>query len=324
MAKKDNFQFPEYQPSFLFRNGHLNTVFTTLFRQTYDVPYQRERIPTLDNDFLDVDRLRNGHQRVAVLCHGLEGSAHAKYILALAHHLFQNGWDVAAMNYRTCSGEMNRQIRVYHSGATDDLETVVQHVEKDYDEMAILGFSLGGNLSLVYGGQKGEWILDKIRSIAVFSVPTHLSSCSQKIKHYSNFIYEFRFLHSLRKKVKLKAEQFPDIYTDEKLERVKTLYDFDDVFTGPIGGFKDAEDYYTQCSSAQFIPDIRVPTLLVNALDDPFLSDLCYPHEEVNQNEFVQMMTPKYGGHVGFVQPSKGTYWSEEIGLAFINSHSKY
>ncbi len=218
---------------------------------------------------------------------------------------------------------MNKTVRVYHSGATDDLEFVIDQFEERYEEIALIGFSLGGNLSLVYGGQKEYDILSKITSITAISTPTHLTSASQQISKKSNFIYEQKFLRSLKEKVILKSKLFPEIYTQKKLKKVKTLFDFDNIFTGPIGGFKDAIDYYTKCSSRQFIPRITIPTLIINALDDPFLPKECYPYTEVNQNKKVHLLTPKYGGHVGFAHTQKKYFWSEEMILKFINQNSK-
>ncbi|MGK0390448.1 MAG: putative alpha/beta-fold hydrolase [Maribacter sp.] len=310
-----------YQPSFLLKNGHFNTIYPSLFRKQEALPFQRKRINTPDDDFLDLDLLQNGHRRVAVLCHGLEGSSSSKYIVGVASLLHQNNWDIVAMNYRSCSEEMNKQVRVYHSGATDDLHTVINFIEKDYDEIVLVGFSLGGNLSLVYAGQEGQNINPKIKAVATASVPTNLLAGSLEILKKRNFIYHRKFLVSLRNKVKIKSKDHPHIYNEENLNRVKTLYDFDDIFTGPIGGFKDAKDYYTQCSSGQFIPKIKIPTLIINALDDPFLPKECYPYEEVKGNECVNLMTPKYGGHVGFVKKGSDHYWSEEIILRFLEGN---
>lgn len=313
----------QYIPPFLFRNGHLNTIYSSLFRKLPPPAYKRKRIQTDDDDFLDLDFIQNGNKRIAILCHGLEGSSSSKYIIGIANVLSQNNWDIVAMNYRSCGEEMNKQIRVYHSGATDDLERVVKEVVDDYDEIALVGFSLGGNLSLVYTGERGSSIHPKIKAVATASVPTNLLSGSLEILKPHNFIYHRKFLRTLRQKVKIKSKDHPTIYNDEKLNQVKTLYDFDDIFTGPIGGFKDAKDYYTQCSSGQFIPRIKTPTLIVNALDDPFLPKECYPYEEANQNENINLMTPKYGGHVGFIQKGKKTYWSEDVILDFLEKHIK-
>lgn len=310
-----------YTPSFLLKNGHFNTIYPTLFRKQKALPFQRKRIDTPDDDFLDLDILKNEYRRVAVLCHGLEGSSSSKYIVGVADLLSRNNWDVVAMNYRSCGEEMNRQARVYHSGATDDVQTIIDFIEKDYDEIVLVGFSLGGNLSLVYAGQRGQDIHHKIKAVATASVPTDLLAGSLEILKKRNFIYHQKFLRSLRKKVKIKSKDYPDIYNDKKLSQVKTLYDFDDIFTGPIGGFKDAKDYYTQCSSGQFIPKIKIPTLIINALDDPFLPKECYPYEEAKENNNVTLMTPRYGGHVGFVKRGKEHYWSEEVILSFLEKN---
>lgn len=294
-----------------------------MFRQTQDLPFQRERFITPDDDFLDIDFLKNGHHRIALLCHGLEGSSDSHYIRGTADILHKNGWDVAAMNYRGCSGEINKQIRMYHSGATDDLEFVFNNIVSHYEEIALVGFSLGGNMVLKYAGEKANEISQKLSSIVAISVPTNLEAGSLHIGKKSNFLYTKKFLSSLVPKMKLKHQQFPEAYDLDKLKGIKTIYDFDDVFTGPIHGFQDAHDYYTKSSSAQFIPLIRVNTLIINALDDPFLPKECFPYKEVSQNSSVQIMDPKYGGHVGFVQKGRKHYWNEIKCEEFLNIHSK-
>ncbi len=139
----------------------------------------------------------------------------------------------------------------------------------------------------------------------------------------SNFLYERKFLSSLTEKIKLKHEQFPEVFDISALKRIESLYDFDDVYTGPIHGFKNATDYYTQSSSAQFIQSIKIPGIIINALDDPFFPEACYPYEECNKSEFVELITPRYGGHVGFVKTNNQYYWNEEMILQFASSNSK-
>jgi predicted alpha/beta-fold hydrolase len=233
----------------------------------------------------------------------------------MAKAFFADGFDAIAWNFRGCSGEVNRQRRFYHSGATDDLQTVIHYAAKDYDELYLIGFSLGGNLTLKYLGEATP--IAKIKKAVVFSVPMNLHTSCLQISSPGNWIYVNRFLSSLKKKVKEKAALRNDLNIDG-LEKIQTLIEFDDHFTGPVHGFRDAVDYYTQCSSLYFVAGIRVPTLVVNALNDPFLSEDCYPGSGF-KNSFVQYEFPNRGGHVGFAMfDQKGLYWSEMRALSFI------
>ncbi len=218
---------------------------------------------------------------------------------------------------------MNRQLRMYHSGATDDLATVIDQFLPVYDEVALVGFSLGGNLVLKYLGEQGASSYSQIRAAVTISVPTNLEAGSLNIGKRSNFIYERKFLTSLFEKVSQKQNQYPDTEIFDDYKSIKTLYEFDDQITGPLHGYSDAKDYYTQCSSEHFIEKIKVPSLIINALDDPFLPEECYPHDRVEKNDLVEMVTPEHGGHVGFVQREKKYYWAEEMIAHFLNKKSE-
>ena len=309
-----------YTPSFFFKNGHLNTMYSSLFRRTKALAFKRQRIATPDDDFLDIDLLENGSDKIVILCHGLEGSSASKYIQATAALLAKNGYAVAAMNYRFCSGEINRQLITYHSGRTEDLHAVIQTVLPNYRAVYLVGFSLGGNLVLKYNGD-GIYALDpKIKASVAVSVPVDLYGSAIKLQAMENRLYTWRFLRTLSKKVQLKHQQFPDQVPIEQLKKVKKLIDFDEYFTAGLNGFKDARDYYAKASSKPFLESISRPTLLINALDDPFLSDSCFPYQAAKDNPHFSLMTPTYGGHVGFV--SKGeNYWSEEQILRFLEGY---
>lgn len=234
----------------------------------------------------------------------------------MAKAFFSRGYDVAAWNCRGCSGEVNKQLRFYHSGATDDLQTVVDHASKEYEELFLIGFSLGGNLTLKYLGEPDVNV--RVKKAATFSVPINLHTSCLEISKPGNWIYERRFLSSLRKKVEMKAALQKELNI-EKLDQVTTLMEFDNFFTGPIHGFKDAMDYYSKCSSIYFIKDIKTPTLVVNALNDPFLGLDCYPMEKFKGHPHVTFEFPAHGGHVGFTLfDQKGLYWSEMRALSFI------
>ena len=310
----------DYTPPFLFKNRHFNTIYSSLFRRIEPVSFKRKRIETSDDDFLDIDFIENGSKKIVILCHGLEGSSDSKYIQATAKLLSKNGYSIAAMNYRFCSGEINRQLITYHSGKTDDLHAVINYVLPHYDSVYLVGFSLGGNLILKYNGDGLFNLSSKVKASVAISVPVDLKGSSIALQRRENTLYNWHFLRTLSKKMHLKHKQFPDDLEIKSLKLIKNLTDFDEYFTSKINGFKDAQDYYFKASSKQFIPNISKPTLLINAMDDPFLSESCFPVSEAKKNSNFNLMIPHYGGHVGFI--SKGDfYWSEHQILNFIESY---
>ncbi|MEX2595042.1 MAG: alpha/beta fold hydrolase [Anditalea sp.] len=304
----------------LLFNGHLQTIVPALFRKPVLLPFKRERISTPDDDFLDLDWLRQGAKKLIIISHGLEGNSLRPYMIGMAKEFFNKKYDVLTWNFRGCSGEINKKSIFYHSGATYDLDTVIQHAAKAYDEVNLIGFSLGGNLTLKYLGE--YWPLHpKIRKATVISVPLHLESSSIKLSTGENRIYARRFLKTLKEKVIKKAVQFPDQINTMVLKQLKTVYDFDNHYTGPLHGFKNARDYYEKCSSLYFLKSIKTPTLIFNAQNDPFLSTQCFPVKMGKELENVYMEFPRFGGHVGFSpRGSKGIYWSEKRAFEFIDS----
>ena len=305
-------------------NGHIETLMPYLFRPTKKQPYERERIDTPDKDFLDLDWVKGGNKHLVIVSHGLESSSHAKYVQGIADHLKQHGFDILAWNYRGCSRELNRTIKYYHSGASYALATVVGHVldSADYEAIYLVGFSLGGNLTLKYMGEESRHLNTKIKAACVFSTPCYLKTASHELANGFNKIYTQNFVNTLKQKVYDKEEMLQEHGFDTSVvKKLKDLPSFDDFFTAPLHGYKDADDYYEQCSSKYFLKDIKVPTLIVNAANDPFLSKECYPYDEVDQSPFVDLEVPEHGGHVGFYQHSRGNVmWSEDRVLSFLKS----
>ena len=284
-----------YQPSFaIFKNGHLNTIFPSQFRKVKTIKYQRERITTPDDDFIDLDWIHKNKKRVTIICHGLEGSAESQYVKGMSKIMSQNDWSVCAYNYRGCSGEPNKQVRAYHSGATDDLELVIQHVlEKRFREIVLIGFSLGGNLVLKYAGENGSSIHSEIKKTIALSTPVHLESGSEVIQQRHNWVYMRRFSSKLQEKVIAKKELLTKAGFDvETLSKAKSFYVFDELFTAKAHGFSSRVDYYTKCSSLQFLNNITIPTLLINAKDDPFLSPQCFPENIAKNHKYFHLEIP--------------------------------
>jgi uncharacterized protein len=309
-------------PFYLF-NGHLQTIIPGLLRRVPDIAYRRERIFTADGDFLDLDWSTARGQALAIISHGLEGSSDRPYIKGMVRAMNRAGIDALAWNYRSCSGESNHTLRSYHMGATDDLHQVVDHVRQQnkYETIYLIGFSAGGNITLKYLGEAPATLPAEIKRAAVFSVPCDLKSCSDTLSRPENRIYLRRFLKSLRVKLTLKARDFPEHLDLSGYEQLRSFPDFDDRYTAPLHGFKDAQDYYARCSSKQFLPHIRIPTLLVNAQNDPFLSEACFPVTEAAANPHLYLEVPSTGGHVGFTQSFwANEYYSEKRAVEFLTT----
>ncbi|MFP4069910.1 MAG: YheT family hydrolase [Opitutales bacterium] len=313
-----------YRPPLAFRNRHLQTIFPALFRKPPQATPERERITTPDGDFLDLEwARRKPSPRLAVLTHGLEGSSQATYIQGMARALVRAGWNVLAWNFRGCSGEPNRRLQSYHSGATGELQIVLDHAlaHHDYDSITLVGFSLGGNLTLKYIGDAGARIDPRIRAAAAFSVPCDLADSAHRLEASGNRVYMHRFLKSLRAKISEKIRRFPGQIEDHGLAAMRTFAEFDDAYTAPIHGFASARDYWTQCSCRHVLHRIQIPTLLVNARDDPFLTPSCFPTEIAREHPHFHLETPAHGGHMGFVQFNRaGLYWSEQRTIEFLKS----
>jgi hypothetical protein len=315
-----------YNPQSIFKNKHFNTIYRTFFHQ-FSVSYSRERLETNDGDFLDLDFSNVGSHKIVVIIHGLEGSSNSKYVQSLSHVLNNSKFDTVAINLRGCSGEPNRLLSSYHSGKTDDLDAVLTYLENHfaYQEYYIVGYSLGGNMTLKYAGEKGSSISKKIQKVVGVSVPCDLKGSSESLSTFWNKIYMERFLITLKQKALEKLKLFPNSFLNqEKIKNATNFFDFDNLYTAPAHGFIDANDYWSKCSSKQFIPEIKIPSLLVTAQDDPFLSPTCFPVKEAQENVFFTLEMTKYGGHVGFNDkfPTSQGLWLEDRIVNFFQNEN--
>lgn len=302
-----------------YRNGHYNTFIPALFLKNPETQYFRKRLITPDDDFIDVDFSKVGSDRAVVICHGLEGDSSSGYIKHFVDFYNKKGWDAIVPNYRGCSGEMNQQLRMYNSGTTDDIDFILNETMEDYNQVVLIGFSLGGNLILKYLGEKKYTISSKIKGGVAISAPINLSNASRELLKAENFAYQIRFLRSLINKILKKKRQFPDQVNLKPLYKTYNLYQFDNYFTAPIYGYKDAEDYYSHNSSLQFLDQLERPALLINALDDPFLGDLCYPLSLAEKSNELFYCSPLFGGHVGFVKNKTERDWLKHKSYSFIH-----
>ncbi|AWM34843.1 YheT family hydrolase [Hymenobacter nivis] len=314
-----------YQPPRYLFNGHVQTIVPSLWRSVPDVAYERERLELADGDFLDLDwsRLPAGGPAngLAVVSHGLEGSSDRAYVRGMVRALNRAGLDALAWNYRSCGGEMNRLLRSYHLGDTEDLDLVLRHALATgrYRHAYLTGFSAGGNVTLKYLGEAPGRVPAEVKRAAVFSVPTDLRASSLHIGRPQNTVYMRRFLKTLRQKIRDKAVLLPGEVDLTGLDELRDFPQFDERYTAPMHGFASADAYYAYASSGQYLADIQVPTLLVNAENDPFLPPSCFPRAVAEASAFVYLETPPEGGHVGFGEGNPdGAYYSERRAVEFL------
>lgn len=310
-----------YSPPFFLFNRHLETIFPALFRKVKRLPYATDRIVTPDDDFLDIYQFRQGSPNAVIISHGLEGNAWRPYVTGMVNACFMAGYDVITWNFRGCGDEMNRKLRFYHSGATEDLDAVTQFaISRGYEQLNLIGFSLGGNLTLKFLGERT--VNPTIKKAVTLSVPMDLLTSCRQISRPGNRLYARRFLKSLKEKVLRKSALMPELDISG-IKKIKTIMEFDDRYTAPLHGFNDAMSYYHQCSAIRVVAHIKIPTLIINAANDPFLSRECYPEKLLRNHPYVQFENPSRGGHVGFAQFNKnGLYWSEERTVNFLQQNS--
>ena len=303
----------------LLHNGHVQTILGAFLRRGRTAKFESERLELQDGDFLDLRWLRHDHDRLAILSHGLEGSADEGYIRGMAAALAAAGWDALAWNFRGCGEEPNRLVRLYHSGATEDLGAVVEHAAKSYTRIALIGFSLGGNLTLKYMGEAPPQ--ESVLAAVAISAPVDLAASARMLdQRWGNRIYLRRFIDSLVSKVEAKALHFPGQIDARGSRALRTFQEFDDRYTSRLHGFRDAADYWQRSSARQFLLRIRQPTLLLNARNDPFLAPECFPYQEAEENPCLFLETPASGGHLGFLEYKDGLRpWFEERVTGFLN-----
>lgn len=313
---------PVFQSNFLptipFRNGHFNTMYRRLFMKD-KASFTRKRITTWDNDFFDLDFSIIGSNTLVLLIHGLEGSSESKYIVSNTNHLNNKGLDTVCFNLRGCSGEDNLLLATYHSGKTEDVDFVVNYLLENYDykNIVIVGFSLGGNLTLKYLGEKEGSLSPIVKGGIASSVPVDIGSAEKEMDKLKNKLYMEVFFKTMKNKVLEKAHKFPEYKLDkDKLFKATKFKHLEHLYTVPVFGFESPEDYWEKASSKPYLSKIKRPTLLINAKDDTFLSRECYPYKEAENSDFFYFEEPKYGGHCGFMssfKPQENTWLEHRI-----------
>ena len=308
-----------FRPAWWLPGGHLQTIFPTLFRIRRPPPLRRERLELDDGDFLDLDWSLEQSGPLILLMHGLEGSLHSHYASGLLDSLVRSGLQCVQMYFRGCSGEPNRLPRSYHSGDTGDLQTVLNHLKHRHPDRMIYvaGVSLGGNALLKWLGENPQQ--QHVQRAIAISVPFDLDNAAAKLEHGLSRIYQDYLLRKLRRSLRNKARHIEIPVDMSQLSRLSSFRLFDDEVTAPLHGFLNVDDYYKKSSSRDFVSRIATPTLIIHALDDPFMTPEAIPSDN-NLGSGVTIETYRSGGHVGFITgwiPLRPRYWLDQRVLAY-------
>ena len=293
----------DYAAPLWLPGGHLQTIWPALFGplRLPQAPYRRERWDTPDGDFIDVDwQQGTPSQTLLVLFHGLEGSSASHYAMAFADFARRQGFAFAVPHFRGCSGELNRGPRAYHSGDFEEIGWILARLRQQHQgPLLAVGVSLGGNALLRWAEEMGEQAARVVTALASVSAPLDLAASGRAIGQGLNrLIYTRRFLRTMKPRALQKLAQHPGLFKADALHAVRDLYEFDNVFTAPLHGFRNTEDYWARASAKPHLQQIRVPTLLLNARNDPFVPAACLPQQPANA--WVSLWQPEQGGHVGF------------------------
>ena len=309
-----------YKPSRIWRNPHVSTIYPSAFRKVNGVNYTREKLELSDGDFLDLDwsKSSENNSRLAIFTHGFLGNSTRPYLLGGVKTFNSANYDALAWNHRGLGGENNRFERITTHGSSDELEEIINHVlyEKQYTEIILVGYSKGGNISMKYAGEKSANIPSEIKKIIAISSPTDLQG-SVDVMGKKGF-YTERFKTKLLKFL-LNRPELIDNQILKEIPKMKYLDDITDNYIAPLHGFKDGRDYYEQCAAISVVDKIRVPTFILNAKNDPVLSESCAMLEVAKKSDYIYSEIPNHGGHCGFYQPNNdGIYWGDKRMIEFV------
>ncbi|MEM8640434.1 MAG: alpha/beta fold hydrolase [Cyanobacteria bacterium P01_G01_bin.54] len=315
-----------FKPVWWASHPHVQTIAGAILSTAPPLTVQRQRLDTPDGDFLDLDRLpapKAAQSPRLLLLHGLESSSEANEMRNLMALSQDAGWETIALNFRTCSGEMNRAPRAYHSGETSDLAWLIERLlrEDETRPLFCLGISLGGNVLLKYLGEQGANLSTLVQGAVAISTPFDLAQATAVLEQGFNWVYIDRFVNSLKKKAWEKYKHYPDLIDPQTIQSIRRLSEFDEWITAPLHGFANAQDYWQQSSSLQFLPQIQCPTLLISAQDDPFFPGHFLPYAQVEANPFLTALFTESGGHSAFIEegyPYRLRFWSHRQAIAFL------
>jgi len=320
-----SFRPRDFRPARWAHGPHAQTLGARILRSSEDPFVERERLETPDGDFLDLDWGAEpaAGAPIVLVMHGLEGSAQRRYMRNVCRELMRVGIRPAALNFRGCSGEPNRAPHFYHSGKTDDPDFVLHTLRERYPtrRFGALGFSLGGNVLLKLLGERTDGGRALVDAAVVISVPYDLAAgCGLLERSRMGRLYAAYFLRSLQSKLHLKGRVLREILDLEAAAAARTIREFDDRVTAPLHGFPSAAEYYEDSSSIRYLEGVHVPTLMLHAVDDPFLPADYIPKRETEGSRSLRLVVQPMGGHVGFLEgtPRRPSFWAEEEGARFL------
>lgn len=308
-----------------FRNPHLSTLAGNFWPRQLD----ERRFPVTERFFetepgvqvlVHSQRPAGDAKADLILVHGLEGSSQAGYARSLTQAALEAEFTVHRFNLRSCGGtEAVCGPTLYHSGQTQDLLAVAKAIVRESGApLFAIGFSLGGNVVLKLAGELGEHAAGLLAGVVAVSTPLDLAACVRTLKRRVNYMYAHRFVTRLKARIRVKENLTPGSFALEKLDRVRTVYDFDDTFTAPSFGFGTADNYYATQSSNQFLERIRVPTLVVQAKDDPLIPFQVYQVPAFERNPCIRLLAVDHGGHLGFISASPPRFWLDGVVLRWV------
>ena len=314
----------------LIRNAHLQTILARF----WPVDINDHLFPTETRLFQtepgvqvlahchyqDGRHATSGSPGTMLIVHGLTGSSSSHYVVRLAARALQAGFDVIRLNIRNCGGTEHLTPTLYHSGLTVDLRLVTEQLRDS--SLFIAGFSIGANILLKLAGEWGRNAPSHVRAICAISAPIDLAVSARRLGERQNRFYEDRFLRDLRKTIQRKQALMPERYSLAPFSHIHSMIDFDDAYTAPCFGFRDAMDYYEQCSSKRLLPLIQVPTLILQAQDDPFIPFEMFDDPAFRENAFLYLSAPRHGGHVGFLSLKNPRIWDTEQTMKFCQFYS--
>lgn len=296
-----------YHAPWWLPGGHLQTVYSAL-GPAPRIAWRRERWDTPDGDFIDLDWAEGGRGPLLALFHGLEGGSSSHYARKVAAQAQRRGWRCVVPHFRGCSGEANRHARAYHSGDSAELDWILRRLRPDF----AAGVSLGGNVLLKWLGEQGAAAAQLVRRAAAVSAPVDLAASGHALDRTLNrWLYAAHFLTTLKPKALAKISQHALAIEAERVSRARTLHEFDDLVTAPLHGFRDADDYWTRAASGPWLERIRVPTLVLNAMNDPFLPHAALAAAARRASPDVVLEFPATGGHAGF--PGRGHWLARRV-----------
>jgi uncharacterized protein len=312
-----------FKPAWWLTGSHFQTIWPVVSRRKIALSIREERIELPDGDFLDLNWIGDNNDQIVLVLHGLGGSIESPYANGIMNAILAAGWQGVFMHFRGCSHECNRLARSYHSGETADLDFIIKEIVRRTPKakIAVIGYSLGGNVLLKWLGETGSTA--PITCAVAVSVPFELNKAADRMNLGFSQIYQWWLLRQLKSELSRKFKRIPSPININNLKKLRTFWEFDDQVTAPLHGFKGVNDYYHRSSSRQYLKNIHIPTLVIHSLDDPFISPNAIPNiDEISEK--ITLEVSKSGGHVGFISgivPGRAKYWLEDRIPAYLIKH---